>query len=567
MRMSSFFIQTLRDAPGDARTPGHQLLVRAGFLRGLGSGAFAWLPLGDRSRRRLAGLAETALHAVGGQAFALPLVQPAEGATVPDGAAIRFRDRNHRTMILAPNKERTALAVAASVVQSYRQLPALLYQARQRYSDDASELNDPVAAREGAVVEAYSLHADSGDLDAAYSRVSAALTDVIGRAGLTCQMVIAEEDAAGRPSAHRWLFPWDGDQAYVRCVACGYAASQETARIAKPRPAAEPLLPMEDVATPDCKTIAELAAFLGIPEARTAKAVFLMAGFPEGADRFVFAVVRGDTALNEAKLKKALGALTLGFATEAEIRLAGAEPGYGSPVGLQNVMVVVDELAAVSPNLVAGANRPGYHTRNVNLGRDYRATLVADIALASEGSGCPVCGESLALAHGVELAAARRWDERLSRAAEAVFLDREGRGQLLLLGSYRLHLDRLLAAAAEQHRDAQGLRWPAAIAPFDVYLMTVGKNTPEVTDATEQLYRALVAADVAVLYDDRDERAGVKFNDADLLGIPLRLAVGERGLKAGMVEIKRRGAEAAETVGVGEVAGYVVAALGGQPQR
>ncbi len=561
MRMSSLFIQTLRDAPGDARTPGHQLLVRAGFVRGLGSGVFAWLPLGNLARRRLADLAETALRDLGGQAFALPLVQPAEQAGQDAGAGVRFRDRSHRTMSLAPDKERTALAVAASVVQSYRQLPALLYQLRQRYSDDASELNDPVAAREGVVLEAYSLHTERGDLDAAYDRIGQALAGVVDRAGVTHQPIIADEDATGRPVAHHWLFPWDGDQAYVCCAGCGYAAAQEVARIAKPRPEPEPPMPMVDVATPDCKTIAELAAFLGIPESRTAKAVFLMAGFPEGPDRFVFAVVRGDTALNETKLKKALGAVTLGFATEAEIRLAGAEPGYGSPVGLQDVTVAVDELAALSPNLVAGANRPGYHTRNVNLGRDYRATLVADIALAGAGSGCPVCGQPLALAHGVELASLRQWDERLSRAAEATFLDREGRGQPLLLGSYRLHLDRLLAATVEQHRDAQGLRWPPAIAPFAVYLMTVGKATPEVTAATEQLYQELEASSVAVLYDDRDERAGVKFNDADLIGIPWRIAVGERGLKAGTVEVKRRGGDAVAAVAVAEVVGYVAGAL------
>ncbi len=563
MRMSSCFIQTLRDAPGDARTPGHQLLVRAGLLRGLGSGVFAWLPLGDLSRQRLAGLAESALRAVGGQAFALPLIQLAEQAGAEGGAAVRFRDRNHRTMALAPDKERTALAVAASVVQSYRQLPALLYQVRRRYSDEASDLNDPVAAREGAVLEAYSLHTARDDLDAAYDRVGRALAGVIGCAGVTYQAVIADEDAAGRPVAHRWLFPWDGDQAYVRCGACGYAAAQEVARIAKPRPEAAPLLPMADVATPDCKTIAELAAFLGILESRTAKAVFLMAGFTEGPDRFVFAMVRGDTVLNEAKLKRALGAVTLGFATEAEIRQAGAEPGYGSPVGLQDVTVVVDELVAVSPNLVAGANRPGYHTRNVNLGRDYRATVVADIALAGEGSGCPVCGQPLALAHGVELVALHKWDAHLSRAGEVTFLDREGRAQPLLLGSCRLHLDRLLAATAEEHRDAQGLRWPAAIAPFAVYLMTVGKATPEVAEAVEGLYAALTEAGVAVLYDDRDERAGVKFNDADLIGVPLRLAVGERGLKAGTVEVKRRGGEVVAAVGLGEVARYVMAVVAG----
>lgn len=561
MRMSSLFIQTLRDAPGDARTPGHQLLVRAGLLRGLGSGVFAWLPLGDLARRRLADRAGAALAAIGGQAFALPSVQSAEQFGPDAGAAVRFRDRNHRTMALGPDKERAVLAVASTVVQSYRQLPALLYQLRQRYGDEASELNDPVAAREGAVLEAYSLHAQSDDLDAAYDRVGRALADVVSRAGVTHQPVVVDEDAAGRPLAHRWLFPWDDGQAYVRCANCGYAAAQEVARIAKPRPEAESPLPLEDVATPDCKTIAELAAFLDIPEARTAKAVFLMAGYPEGPDRFVFAIVRGDTALNEAKLKRALGALTLGFATEAEIRLAGAEPGYGSPVGLQDATVVVDELAAASPNLVAGANRPGYHSRNVNLGRDYKATLVTDIALAQDGSGCPQCGQPLTLAHGVELAALRRWDERLGRATETTFLDREGRGQPLLLGSYRLHLDRLLAAAAEQHRDAQGLRWPAAIAPVEVYLMTVGKATPEVTEAVERLYAALTAAGVAVLYDDRDERAGVKFNDADLIGAPLRVAVGDRGLKTGTVEVKRRDGDAVEAVAVDEVVGYVRSSL------
>ena len=556
MRMSSFFIQTLREAPGDARTPGHQLLVRAGLMRGLGSGAFAWLPLGVLGRRRMAGLAEAALRAIGGQELGLPLVQPAD----PAGAAVRFRDRSHRNMALAPDKERTALTVAASVVQSYRQLPALLYQVWQRYSDDASELNDPVAVREGAVLEAFSFHAASDDQDAVYGRVGEALAAVVGRAGVTYQSIIAAEDAAGRPTAQRWLFPWDGDQAYVRCADCGYAAGQEVARIAKPQPEPEPLLPMADVETPDCKTIADLAAFLGIPEARTAKAVFLMAGFPTGPDRFVFAVVRGDTALNEAKLKKALGAVTLGFATEAEIRQAGAEPGYGSPVGLQGITVVVDDLAATSPNLVAGANRPGYHTRNVNIGRDYQATLVADIALAADGCGCPACGGRLALAYGVEIATLQRWDEGFSRAAEATFLDREGRAQPLLLASYRLYLDRLLAAAAEQHRDAQGLRWPPAIAPFDIYLMTVGKATPEVTEAVERLYAELAGAGVSVLYDDRDERAGVKFNDADLLGIPLRVAVGERGLKAGTVEDKRRGGDAVEAVAVDDVVGVIAGA-------
>lgn len=566
MRMSSSFIHTLREAPADARTPGNQLLTRAGLLRGLGSGAFAWLPMGLRSRQRLAQLAEAALVGLGSQAMTLPQVQPASQGLHPHaalrGGAVRFRDRSHRTMALEPDKELALLTVAAGVIRSYRQLPVMLHQVRQRYSDDLSELNDPVAAREGAVLEAYSLHADPAGLAETYRRTGEALSAVVARAGVPHYAVIADEDAGGRPLAHRWLYPWDGDQAYVRCSGCGYAASQDVARVAKPKPEPEAPLPMQDVETPDCKTIADLAAFLGVPEARTAKAVFLVAGFSEGPDRFVFAVVRGDTALSETKLKKALGAITLGFATEAEIRMAGAEPGYGSPVGVRGATVVVDDLAAASPNLVAGANRAPFHALNVNCGRDFQATLVTDIALATGGSGCPVCGQPMTLESGVEIAALRNWSDQLSGEAEATYLDREGRSQPLLLASYRLHLDRVIAAAAEEHRDAQGLRWPAAVAPFDVYLMTVGKATPEVNEAVESIYQALGQAGVAVLYDDRDERAGVKFNDADLLGFPLRVAVGERGLKAGTVEVKRRGEEAVEAAPANALVEYVVAALG-----
>jgi len=308
MRMSSMFIQTLREAPSDATAPGYQFLVRAGFIRGLGSGAYAWLPLGALARRRLAELAGTRLRGIGGQEMALPQVQSAEllhDLSDDAAAAVRFRDRNHRTMALAAAQERSVLALAAGVIQSYRQLPVVLYQIGPCYCDCASELNDPIAAREGAVLAVYSLHADEGDLREAYARVSETLQGIIREAAIPCQPVISDEDSARRAVGHRWLFPWPhGDHVYVMCAHCGYAADQEVARMAKPRPEPEPLQPMQEMATPDCKTIADLAAFLGIPESRTAKAVFLVAGFPNGEERFVFAVVRGDTTLNEAKLKK-----------------------------------------------------------------------------------------------------------------------------------------------------------------------------------------------------------------------------------------------------------------------
>jgi prolyl-tRNA synthetase len=320
------------------------------------------------------------------------------------------------------------------------------------------------------------------------------------------------------------------------------------------------MLPMQDVETPDCKTIADLASFLGIPASRTAKVVFLVAAIPGGGDRFVFAVVRGDTALNEDRLKAALGAESAGPATEAEIRLAGAEPGYGSPVGLTRATVVVDTLAARSPNLVAGANRAGYHTLNVNLGRDYQASLVAEIATAQEGSPCPGCGSSLGIEKGIALLETFQEGGGLSSnlnpevmGLRATYLDSSGNSLPIALGRYRAYVDRILAVLAERHYDEHGFIWPAAVAPYRVHLMTVGKASPEVNAAVERVYDDLTGAGIEVLFDDRDERAGVKFNDADLLGAPWRVAVGDRGLQNGLVEVKARNQAEVQLVALEQV--------------
>jgi prolyl-tRNA synthetase len=299
-----------------------------------------------------------------------------------------------------------------------------------------------------------------------------------------------------------------------------------------------------------------LARFLNVPESRTAKAVFLVAQIGD-EDRFIFVIVRGDTDLNEAKLKRLLKAQSIGPATESEIREVGAEPGYGSPLGLEGITLVADDLIPQSPNLVAGANRPGYHTLNVNYGRDFQATIVADITLARDGDPCPKCGASLALERGIELA----WFKNRDRALNITYLDADGHSQPVLLGRYRLYLDHLLAATAEAHHDDYGIIWPPPIAPYHVYLMTLGKRSDEVIAAADQLYADLFAADVDVLYDDRDERAGVKFNDADLLGLPLRVAVGSRGLQEGIVEVKRRADGDKESIPIDEVVTFVISRM------
>ena len=565
MRMSQLFIQTLREAPSEARTPGFQFLVRAGFIRCLGGGC-ALLPLGMQARQRIEAAVCGALQAAGAQPVSVPFVRSAEqagaGGRDAESRPVHFRDRAQREMVIESSHEALILAAAAAVIQSYKQLPVVLFEAWQQFRGEERLVGGLLGAREGRIVDAHSLYADAASLAKGYQHIRKVLAEAYAPCGVTAHEVISAEDASGKAVAHKLIYTVaGGEETVAHCHACGYAADPTGAHLAKEPPPAEELLPMHDLETPACKTIAELASFLGVPASRTAKAVFLMANIAGEGDHFVFAVVRGDTALNEAKLKTALNAESVGPATEAEIRQAGAEPGYGSPVGLSGVTVVVDELVACSPNLVAGANRPGYHTLNVNYGRDFQATVVADIAMAQEGSPCPACGLPLVLEQGVALAETWQAGDQQAQEMDATYLDGEGRARPLALGRYRVYLDRLLAAVAEAHYDEHGILWPAAIAPYPVHLMTLGKATPEVTAAAERLYAELARAGVSVLYDDRDERAGVKFNDADLIGAPLRVAVGDRGLKSGMVEVKRREQTDVRLIPVDELASYVAEVL------
>jgi prolyl-tRNA synthetase len=561
MRMSQLFVQTLREAPTEAGLPGYQLLLRGGFIRPLAPGSYSFLPLGVQVRRKIEVIIRQAMHAVGGQEVLLPRVQPAdlwleagqdklmgEDISARRGT-VRFRDRGQRELVLGTSHEEAILTFARHVLQSYRQLPMMLYQVWQPFRDESRTGGGLFGARETLVADGYSLHADGADLDRFYPRVQGALGDVFAQCDLKVVHAAAALDESGAPTAHKLIWPFGaGEEAVVACDACGYMADQAIARAGKTPPPAEAMLPMEDVETPNCKTIADLAQFLDIPESRTAKALFLVAYIKGQGDQFIFAVVRGDTDLNEAKLKRVLKAETVGPATEAEIRSVGAEPGYGSPVGLMGVTIVVDDLIPQSPNLVAGANRPGYHTLNVNYGRDYQASVVADITLAQEGDPCPECGTPLRVKQGINIATMAKVGDSYSQMLNATYLDQEGQAQPMIMGRYRLYADRLLAAIAEVHRDEHGLVWPVSVAPYAVYLMTLGKRSETVDAAADRLCADLTDADIDVLYDDRDERAGVKFNDADLLGVPLRVVVGERGLKNGTLELKQRHAEEIEAI-------------------
>lgn len=564
MRMSQLFVQTLREAPTEASLAGYQFLLRGGFIRPLTPGSYNFLPLGVQARRKIEAIVHQSMHTIGGQEVAPPSIQPLElwqesgrWDQVTDHV-VRFRDRNQRDVVLGTSQEEAILSMARSIVQSYRQLPAMLYQVWQPFRDEGRTWGGLFGAYETLVVDGYSLHADHADLEDVSRRVQKAFAGVFEQCGLSTVGVAADVDEFGAVRAHKLVWPSGvGEEVLVHCHTCGYAADQAIARAGKTPPPPEPMQPMEDVETPDCKTIADLARFLNIPESRTAKALFLVAYVEGEGDRFIFAVVRGDTDVNEAKLRRILNAKTVGPATEAEIRNIGAEPGYGSPVGLEGVMIVVDDLIPQSPNLVSGANRPGYHTLNVNHERDYQASIVADITLVRDGDPCPECSAPLRVEEGVEMARVLKAGDKYSRAMNATYLDQEGQAQPMAMGCYRLYVDRLLAAVAEAHHDEHGLVWPTTVAPYDVYLMTLGKRSEMVDDAASRLYADLVAAGVDVLFDDRDERAGVKFNDADLLGMPLRVVVGERGLKNGTVELKHRHEGEAEAVSTENIVSHI----------
>lgn len=567
MRMSQLFSQTLRDAPAEAEIPSHQLLLRAGFMRQLAAGVFSYLPLGWRSLRKIETIIRAEMDAIGGQEISMPVVHPADLWKESnrwyeiDESLTRFQDRGGRDMVLAMTHEEVISDLVRKEIRSYRQLPALLYQIQTKWRDEARPRAGLIRVREFTMKDSYSLDLDDAGLDVQYRAHYQAYFNIYNRSGLPVIAVASDTGMMGGKLAHEFMYLTPiGEDTLLVCDNCGHAANREIARFRKPKLADETTLPIEKVATPDTTTIDALTKLLDISPSRTAKAIFLRATMMEGQERvekFVFAVVRGDMELNEIKLINAVGAKALRPATEAEIRAIGAVPGYGSPVGVHDCLIVVDDAIPVSANLVAGANENGYHLLNVNYGRDYEAGIVADIAVARAGDACPVCGHALKTVRGVEVGNIFKLGTRYSEKLGATYIDAEGQAKPVVMGSYGIGVGRLLACVAEACHDDDGLVWPVSVAPFDVHLLML----PGGEDVAQQLYADLQQAGLDVLLDDRDERAGVKFKDADLIGLPVRLTVGERSLQNGGVEFKRRDQADRSIVPVDEVIAKVQAEL------
>jgi prolyl-tRNA synthetase len=549
--MSQLFSQTLREAPAEAEISSHQLLVRAGFIRQLAAGIFSYLPLGRRALTRIEDIMREEMNAIGGQEMTMPVVHPAEIWQETErwyqiGSEMgRFKDKNSRDMVLAMTHEEVVADLVRKEVQSYRHLPRLIYHIQTKWRDDPRPRAGLIRVREFTMKDSYSLDADWEGLDHQYRRHYQAYFNIFHRCDLSVVAVKSDVGMMGGKLAHEYMYLTPiGEDTLLICDACRYAANRQIARFKKPLAAEEALLPVQKVATPETTTIEDLANFLNVPKARTAKAVFLMASIPKGqevVDRFVFAVVRGDMEVNETKLVNAVGAQALRPATEAEIVAVGAVPGYASPVGLKEALVVVDDAIPASPNLVAGANEDGYHLLNVNYGRDYRADIVTDIAAAQDGDGCPNCGGALRSVRGVEVGNIFKLGTRYSDSMGCKYLDKDGTEKPVIMGSYGIGSGRLLACIAEEHHDDYGLIWPISVAPYQVHLVSLGgREGTEVGSAADGLYQELASAGIEVLYDDREESPGVKFNDADLIGLPIRLTVSGRALGEGGVEFKRR---------------------------
>ncbi len=558
MRYSKFFGRTTRETPADAESASHQLLVRAGMICQGAAGVYSYLPLGLRALRRIEQVIREEMDRAGGQELLMPTLQPFElwetsGRYVSFGQSLfTLMDRKDHRLVLGPTHEEVVSDLARRYVQSYRDMPLMPYQIQTKFRDEPRPRGGLLRVREFVMKDMYSFDIDEAALDRTYQSMADAYAAVYRRLGLPAVMVEADSGAIGGKASHEFMVLTEsGEDIVLHCDKCGYAANVEKARSLKDlgsdRSDAEQLLSLEEVSTPDCRTIDQVATLLNLPACRTLKAVFYAADA-----EFILVVIRGDLEVNDVKLQRTLKCNVLRLAEEDEVRAVGIVAGFASPIGVHNVRVIADDSVASARNLVAGANREGYHVLNSNLGRDYSADIIADIALAREGDRCPECQASLKADRGIEVGHIFKLGTTISDKLNAVFLDEQGVSRPCVMGCYGIGVGRLLAAVVEYWHDEKGITWPMIAAPFHVHLCTLNPDKGDVEAVAERLYAGLLRDNIEVLYDDRPASPGVKFNDADLVGIPVRVTVSPRTLASDSVEIKRRVEKDAVLVPVAE---------------
>ena len=566
MRFSRLFGKTLRDDPHEAELACHRLMLRAGFIHQVSSGIFSYMPLAWRSLRKIEQVIREEMDAAGGQELRMSVLQPRElwqesGRDEDYGEGMfRLRDRRDREMVLAPTHEELLTIMVKANVNSYRDLPLILYQIQTKFRDEPRPRGGLLRVREFDMKDAYSFDIGQEELDASYDAMEKAYKNIYARCGLDAIMVEADSGTIGGRDSQEFILVADsGEDTVMICEGCGYAANAEKAVLAKPPLQTEGQKPLESVHTPGLRTIDDLAQFLDVHASNTLKAVFYIVD-----GEVVFVTIRGDLEVNEVKLRNALdGAPDLRLASPAEVRDAGLIAGSASPVGLSGIKVLADDSVKLGSNFAVGANREDYHLLNANYGRDFEADILTDIALAEEGSGCGKCGSAFRSARGIEVGHIFKLGTKYSEVLGAVFPDENGVQQPIVMGCYGIGVGRLLAAAVEQNHDENGMVLPASIAPFEVLVTALNVRNADVADEAAALYDEMRAAGLDVLYDDREDSAGVKFNDADLLGLPVRVVVSPRNLKNGEVEVKPRSGGEARMVPRGEAVARVREVLSG----
>ncbi|MFC1930135.1 proline--tRNA ligase [Chloroflexota bacterium] len=556
MRISKLFSKTLREIPAEADTVSHQLLLRAGMISQLAAGVYSYLPLAWRVLKKIENIIREEMDKAGGQELSMPVLQPLElwqetGRDQAFGKGLfTLRDRRERELALGPTHEEVITMLVSRNVQSYRDLPQLPYQIQTKFRDEPRPRGGLIRVREFTMKDLYSFDADEDGLEQSYQKMLQAYQNIYAHCGLPSLMVEADSGAIGGKDSHEFmLIAESGEDEVIHCPDCKYAANVDKAEGVKSSAENNALLPLEEVATPGMATIEEVSSFLKVASSQTIKAVFYIAD-----GEMVFVVIRGGLEVNEVKLKNVLHCNELHMATETEVIEAGIVAGAASPVGLSSFKVIADDSITSGTNFVAGGNKPDTHLKNVNYPRDFKADIVTDIAKARAGERCPKCGGKLLSARGIEVGHVFKLGTFFSEKLRAFFTDEKGESRPIVMGCYGIGVGRLMSAAIEQNHDEKGIIWPVPITPYHIYLCSLYREGTPVAEVAEKLYDELEAEGLEVLFDDRGESPGVKFNDADLLGMPFRVTVSPRTLEKNSVELKRRSEKESQLVPIDEVA-------------
>lgn len=544
MLVSKLYAPTLREVPAEAEIPSHKLMLRAGYMRKSATGMYTFLPLAQRVLKKIEAIIREEMEAAGAQEILMPVLQPSElwkqsGRWDAYGGEMwRIKDRHGHDYCLGPTHEEMITFLAQMDVNSYRQLPLNLYQIQDKFRDERRPRFGLMRSREFIMKDGYSFDVDEAGLDKAYERMYQAYTNIFQRCGLVFRPVEADSGAIGGNGSHEFMVLADSGEAEIcYCTQCNYAADTEKAELHPLESAPEELKEKEKVATPDCKTIQAVCDYLKAPVEKSVKAVAYTS-----AKGLILCFVRGDHEVNETKVVNTVGVPEIEMAPAEELAAAGTHGGYMGPCGLdpKKVIIVCDATVMNMHNFCCGANEEGYHWINVNPGRDFTPTYVADIRLMQEGDPCPHCGGTIAKARGIEVGQIFKLRDKYSASMGATILDETGKSIPMQMGCYGIGVGRTMAAAVEQNNDKDGIIWPAQIAPYHVLIVPVNIKDDAIREKAFSVYEELTKAGLEVLLDDRDERPGVKFKDADLYGFPLRITIGKKTLDKGQIEVRTR---------------------------